>query len=88
MNRENMSFSSDLGPDVDAAIQKVLDAVAEAMDSLEAVERLVALVVLQLYIEGEKTVMDAETLEAYQQILEASSATVFPIIEEAANGEE
>ena len=81
-----MSFTSDLGPDVDEAISKVLDTIAELTEKLEPVERIIALVVLQLFIEGEKAVMDPGTREAFEKILEQSSATVFPIF--GAEGEE
>jgi len=87
MDRENMSFTTDLGPEVDNAVQKVLDAVAGAVETLEPVEHVVALVVLQLYIEAQKSVMDEPALAAYEGILKASSATTFPIIE-ATDGEE
>lgn len=77
----------ELGPNMGDVIQRTMEAAIEILDDLEPVELIVALVVLQLFIEVQKSLMEPDMLAAYQETLEMSSATTFPIIEED-DGEE
>ncbi|MBR2697290.1 MAG: hypothetical protein IKE76_01745 [Clostridia bacterium] len=72
----------ELGPNMGDVIQRTMEAAIEILDDLEPVELIVALVVLQLFIEVQKSLMEPDMLAAYQETLEMSSATTFPIIEE------
>ena len=77
----------ELGPNMGDVIQRTMETANGILDDLDLVERIVALVVLQLFIEVQKSLMDEESLAAYQEMLEASSFTTYPIIE-ADDGEE
>ncbi len=85
------SFDSKISPEVcptaGEVVQNTLDAANGLLDGLDPVEAIIALVVLQLFVEAHKSLMDEEALAAYTETLEASSATTFPIIEED-DGEE
>ena len=77
----------ELGPNMGDAIQRTMENANEILDDLDPVERIVALVVLQLFVEAHKSLMDEESLAVYTETLEASSFTTFPILEED-DGEE
>ena len=77
----------ELGPNMGDVIQRTMETANEILGDLDPVERIVALVVLQLFVEVQKSLMDEESLAAYQETLEMSSATTFPILEED-DGEE
>ena len=77
----------ELGPNVGDVIQRTMETANEILDDLDPVERIVALVVLQLFVEVQKSLMEPDMLAAYQETLEMSSATTFPILEED-DGEE
>lgn len=85
------SFDSQISPEACPTAAEVvgstLDAANEILDGLDPVETIIALVVLQLFIEVQKSLMEPDMLAAYQETLEMSSATTFPIIEED-DGEE
>lgn len=85
------SFDSQISPEACPTAAEVvgstLDAANEILDGLDPVETIIALVVLQLFVEAHKSLMDEESLAAFTETLEASSATTFPIIEED-DGEE
>lgn len=85
------SFESKLSPELcptaGEVIQNTLDAANEILDGLDPVEMIIALVVMQLYVEAQKSLMDPDMLAAYQETLEMSSTTTFPIFE-ADDGEE
>lgn len=82
----SQSFESklppELGPNTGDVIQRTMETANEILDDLDPVERIVALVVLQLFIEVQKSLMEPDMLAAYQETLEMSSATTFPILEE------
>ena len=77
----------ELGPNMGDVIQRTMETANGILDDLDLVERIVALVVLQLFIEVQKSLMEPDMLAAYQETLEMSSATTFPILEED-DGEE
>lgn len=85
------SFDSQISPEACPTAAEVvgstLGAANEILDGLDPVETIIALVVLQLFVEAHKSLMDEESLAAFTETLEASSATTFPIIEED-DGEE
>ena len=77
----------ELGPNMGDVIQRTMGTANGILDDLDPVERIIALVVLQLFIEVQKSLMEPDMLAAYQETLERSSATTFPILEED-DGEE
>ena len=77
----------ELGPNMGDVIQRTMETANGILDDLDPVERIVALVVLQLFVEVQKSLMEPDMLAAYQETLEMSSATTFPILEED-DGEE
>ena len=85
------SYESKLDPETcptaGDVIQRTMDAANDILDDLDPVELIIALVVLQLFIELKKSLMTPEMLEAFRETLESSSVTTFPILEEA-DGEE
>jgi hypothetical protein len=72
----------ELGPNMGDVIQRTMETANEILDDLDPIERIIALVVLQLFIEVQKSFLTPEELAAYQETLESSSATTFPILEE------
>ena len=72
----------ELGPNMGDVIRRTMETANEILDDLDPVERIVALVVLQLFIEVQKSFLTQEELAAYWETLESSSATTFPILEE------
>ena len=81
-------LSPETCPTAGDVIQETLDAANELTEQLDPVERIIALVVLQIFIEAQKSLMGPEMLFAFQQTLETSSFTTFPILGEADDGEE
>lgn len=86
-NSFDSQISPELCPTVGEVVQNTLDAANGILDGLDPVEMIIALVVLQLFVEAQKSVMEPDMLAAFTETLEMSSATTFPIIE-ADDGEE
>lgn len=86
-NSFDSQISPELCPTAGEVVQNTLDAANGILDGLDPVEMIIALVVLQLFVEVNKTFLTKEELAAYWETLEQSSVTTFPIIEED-DGEE
>lgn len=86
-NSFDSKISPELCPTAGEVVQNTLDAANGILDGLDPVEMIIALVVLQLFVEAQKSVMEPDMLAAFTETLEMSSATTFPIIE-ADDGEE
>lgn len=86
-NSFDSRISPELCPTAGEVVQNTLDAANGILDGLDPVEMIIALVVLQLFVEAQKSVMEPDMLAAFTETLEMSSATTFPIIE-ADDGEE
>lgn len=86
-NSFDSKISPELCPTAGEVVQNTLDAANGILDGLDPVEMIIALVVLQLFVEAQKSVMEPDMLAAFTETLEMSSATTFPIIEED-DGEE
>lgn len=82
----SQSYNAEIDPEVcptaGDVIQSTLDAASELLAGLDPVETIIALVALQLFVEVQKSFLTPEELAAYQETLESSSATTFPILEE------
>lgn len=91
MSQSYQSYDAEIDPKLCPTAAEVvgstLAAANEILDGLDHVEAIIALVVLQLFVEAHKSLMDEESLAAYTETLEASSFTTYPIIE-ADDGEE
>ena len=86
-NSFDSQISPELCPTAGEVVQNTLDAANGILDGLDPVEMIIALVVLQLFVEAQKSVMEPDMLAAFTETLAMSSATTFPIIEED-DGEE